>query len=227
MVRDLDFARRLETACEGNPNCPTEQYRGKQKWIYEGLESQFGMRVSPEAVRKWFAGESRPRPSAMKLLARLLEVDEAWLSLGITPDLTPREQRKRNAVADGAVNLVAGMIQMGGGSISFPEDAEIDILAIIAGKSMHLDVVLPFDLGRGQMRLTIHDPIEKKHTIVVIDQGRFRYQLLHLSPEMVKEHGERRGNFWELIVEDHGNGWMVGPHPVRAIASMKDVVTTH
>ena len=106
VIRDKAFAKRLEIACEGHPHCPTDQYRGKQKWLYEGLDSEFGVKVSAEAVRKWFSGESRPRPKVMSFIARLLEVDEAWLSLGITPDLTPREQKQRNAVADGAVNLV-------------------------------------------------------------------------------------------------------------------------
>lgn len=87
IIRDKAFAKRLVLACEGNPNCPTDQSRGKQKWIYDNLLSEFGVRVSAEAVRKWFAGESRPRPKVVSYIARLLEVDEAWLSLGITPEL--------------------------------------------------------------------------------------------------------------------------------------------
>lgn len=35
-----------DKACEGNPNCPTNQSRCKQKWIYDNLLSEFGVRTS-------------------------------------------------------------------------------------------------------------------------------------------------------------------------------------
>lgn len=43
IIRDKAFAKRLVQACEGNPNCPTDQSRGKQKWIYDNLLSEFGV----------------------------------------------------------------------------------------------------------------------------------------------------------------------------------------
>lgn len=136
VIRDEGFARRLETACEANPNCPTEQYRGKQKWVYDNLLEKFDIKVSPEAVRRWFAGEMRPRLKTMSALAQLLEVDLGWLTLGTKPEMTPKERKARNAVADGAVNLVAGIVQMNGGSVAFPTDGNHgpDLYAIIGGK---------------------------------------------------------------------------------------------
>lgn len=224
IVRDKAFAKRLETACEGNPHCPTDLYRGKQKWVYDGLESEFGVKVSSEAVRKWFSGESRPRPKVMSYLARLLEVDEGWLSLGLTPDLTPKEQKQRNAVADGAVNLVAGMIQMGGGHIAFPEDGSAHIFAIVAGKQVSIDVVLPFALGRDQFRLTIADRLDKKHIVAVVQVAAFSYDMLVLTPEIVRDAGERRGDFWELIVEQRGVKWKAGDHQVRQLENVRQLV---
>lgn len=224
VIRDKAFAKRLEVACEGHPHCPTDQYRGKQKWLYEGLESEFGVKVSAEAVRKWFSGESRPRPKIMSFLARLLEVDEAWLSLGITPELTPRERKQRNAIADGAVNLVAGMIQMGGGNIAFPEDDSVDIFAIIAGKQVNIDVVLPFDLGKDQFRLTIADKLDKKMIIAVIPQHEFYFRVLMVTPEIVRDAGDLRGDFWELIIEQRGIKWKAGDHQVIEVEAIRELV---
>lgn len=45
----------------------------------------------------------------MSALAQLLEVDLGWLTLGTKPEMTPKERKARNAVADGAVNLVAAV----------------------------------------------------------------------------------------------------------------------
>ena len=53
VIREKAFAKRLETACEGNPHCPTELYRGKQKWVRDGIVAEFGVTLSTEAVRKW------------------------------------------------------------------------------------------------------------------------------------------------------------------------------
>ena len=50
-----DFARRLKQACDGNPLVP-EYGKGQQVWFADRME------LSQEAVRRWFEGESRPRP---------------------------------------------------------------------------------------------------------------------------------------------------------------------
>ena len=110
IIRDKSFAKRMEIACENHAYAPSGH--GRQTWVRHKMHEKFGITLSPEAVRKWFAGESRPRPKVMTQLAEVLEVDEAWLALGLSPAATPRDQRKQNAMAAGAVNLVAGHIQL-------------------------------------------------------------------------------------------------------------------
>lgn len=224
IIRHKDFARRLEVACEGNPHCPTELYRGKQKWIYDGLEEEFGIKISSEAVRKWFSGESKPRPKVMSYLARLLEVDEGWLALGITPELTPVERKKRNAIADGAVNLVAGMIQMAGGHIAFPGDDSADIFAIIGGKNYAVDAILPFALEQDRFRLTISNKLDGKDFLAVVPQDDFSYRVLHVTPELVRDSGELRGDFWELMIEQRGTKWRAGDHQVRELSNIREIM---
>ncbi len=133
VIRDKAFAKRLETAVQNHPGAPDGH--GRQKWLRERIEARFGVKVSPEATRKWFAGEARPRPQLMSQIAQVCEVDEAWLALAITPQMSEQEKRHHNANAKGAVNLVAGMIQLAGGSIAFPTQGEtIDLYAIIGGQ---------------------------------------------------------------------------------------------
>jgi len=226
VIRDKAFAKRLETACEGNPHCPTDQHRGKQKWIYDKLLEEFGVRVSPEAVRKWFYGESRPRPKIMSYVARLLEVDEAWLSLGIKPDLTPVERKQHNAMAQGAVNLVAGMIQLAGGHIAFPEDGSAQILAIVKGKPLSIDVVRPRSIGQDQFKAFVPSNIEGKHVIAVLEEERFGYQLLDLTPDVIRSAGDLRGDYWEVVIEQRGIKFKVGDHQVRELENIGELLLT-
>ena len=224
IIRDKAFAKRLEIACEGNPHCPTDQYRGKQKWVYDGLESEFGVKVSSEAVRKWFAGESRPRPKIMSFLARLLEVDEGWLSLGIKPDLTPVEKKRRTATADGAVNLFAGIIQMNGGHIAFPDDDSAHIFAIIGGKQLAIDVAMPFSLGNDRYRIVVSDNLDRKRIVVIFEEERFGYQVVVLTPEQVRDAGDHRGDFYEVVIEQRGIKFKAGNHQVREITDIRELL---
>lgn len=224
VIRDKEFAKRLERACELNPNVPTDGQRaGKQKWVYDSLAERFGVRVSPEGVRKWFSGESRPRPKIMTLLAVILEVDEAWLSLGIQPDETPLERQKRNAVADGAVNYVAGLIQLGGYNIAFPEpddEAAPDLFAIIRGKQHSIEVKhVKIANGKGSLRVRGNRTI-----IAVIDTGSpMAMTVARVPADVVEKHGKRRGGYTEMTVEPKGATWAVGGDIIQKLRSFEDL----
>lgn len=229
IIRDKAFARRLNKACEDHPHCPTDQYRGKQKWVYEGLEREFGVKVSAEAVRKWFSGESRPRPKVMAFLARLLDVDEAWLSLGIVPEISPQEKMRRNALANGGVNLLAGLIQLAGGNIAFPEseDEGVDIYAILGGKQFHLDVAIPLPTGRFEYKVVVRDKLERKHFIIVVqdeEQTISGIRLIHLPAEVVAQYGNLRGGYRELMLEERGEWWRIGDARVHVLETINDLL---
>lgn len=229
VIRDKAFAKRLEIACEGNPHCPTDEYRGKQKWVYDNLLEQFGIKVSPEAVRRWFAGEMRPRPKTIAALARLLEVDLGWLTLGTAPDMTPKEQKARNATADGAVNMVAGIIQMQGGHVAFPEagDTSADMFAIIGGKQYTIEVKLARDLGNDMLRFTVSKDVGKNVVIGVVqaEEG-FGVQLIRLTPEIINANPPR-GDFREILIERRGPYFSTGSDRVPEIITIKDLDGTN
>ena len=59
------------------------------------LAQQFNLRyqgapVSKQAAQKWLAGESRPTPEKIAVLASMFNVSEQWLKLGIS-DAEPRQ----------------------------------------------------------------------------------------------------------------------------------------
>lgn len=229
VIRDKPFAKRFETACEANPHCPTDEYRGKQKWVRENLEEQFGIKVSPEAVRRWFSGEMRPRPKTIAALARLLEVDLGWLTLGTAPDMTPKEKQARNAVADGAVNLVAGIIQMNGGHVAFPEGADTgaDIFAIIGGKQFTIEVKLARDLGGDMMRFVVGKDLSNHVVIGVVqlEEG-FGVRLIRLTPKIIAATPPR-GDFREIAIERRGPYFSTGTERVPEIITIKDLDGTN
>ncbi len=215
VVRDPAFAKRLQIACENQALCP-DVGRGQQKWIYEQLLANYKIRVSPEAVRKWFAGETRPRPNIMSFIARILEVDEAWLSLGIKPEVTPDERRVRNATATGAVNLLAGLIQLSGGHVAYPDGSDgPDLHMIMKGKAYDVDVALALDVPRGY-KFTFN--AAKRMMIgVLLGEAMRDFRLLLFSTDMVAAEGRLKGDFWEIVVEQSGDRFFAGERAFRRL----------
>lgn len=224
VIRDKAFAKRLETACENHPHSPSGH--GRQKWVREQLKATCNVTVSPEAVRKWFAGEARPRPAVMKDLARVLEVDEAWLSLGRMPDMTPREQKKHNAVTNGAVNLLAGMIQINGGTIAFPEaeGSFADLYAIIQGKQYSIDVKIARPERDGSLRFSLpantHDLV---HVGVVPTDDPMSFHFVRLPQEIVDKHGRKRGGYVELKVVHSLDSFRVAGSELPLVRKLADI----
>ena len=70
------FATRLARACSSVTGIPP---KGEGRNAHIARE----MNVSHESVRRWLAGESKPRPSSMAALAKLLGVTVAFLDLGL------------------------------------------------------------------------------------------------------------------------------------------------
>lgn len=222
VIRDPRFAKRLADSVENHPIAPSGH--GRQKWVREEFQKRYNVKLSPEAVRRWFAGEVRPRPATMQKLAMLLDVDEAWLSLGITPDEAPVDRRKRNARADGAVNYVAGLIQLGGGHIAFPDEskdeAQPDLFAIIHGRQYRIEVkqAHPQD---GRFTLRLPAMVDDLTLIVVVEtKSPMEFDLIRVPTEVMAAHGTHKGGFIELEVEQKGSTYRIAGEVVRKLTSI-------
>lgn len=224
VVRDKDFARRLEMACEGSPNCPTDEYRGKQKWVRDQLLAKHGIKASAEAVSRWFQGVMRPRPSTIAALAQILEVDEVWLNLGLKPDLTKAEKKVRDAQVAGMVNVVAGIIQMGGGTIAFPEGNEdIDITAIVKGKVHNVSVKLARAMGDNVFKFVVPRDASNLTVIGLIDDGGFSFTMLRFTTELIETHGRRHSDLFEIEVKKSGRHFVIGDDVVPQIKAIENL----
>ena len=144
-----EFAHRLNQACEGNSLVPSLHY-GRLGWFKTELERKYGIEVTNETVRKWFVGETRPKPKAIAALAEMLKQDVAWLSTGVSSVIPQAQAKTRNAMANGATNVVAGLIQMAGFHPAFPtaddtraKEKHIDLYSVIRGTqySFHISPV--------------------------------------------------------------------------------------
>ena len=213
VIRHKDFAKRIEIACENHPHAPSGH--GRQVWLKNALEENFAEKVSTEAVRKWFAGEARPKPKMMSIVARALAVDEAWLALGIIPTATPGEKRKQNALTAGAVNMVAAQIQLAGGNIAFPENPDqYDIHAIIRGKAHNIAVRL--------FNSVSHFPLDIKDVVVVTSTERKTvFGFFKVPVEVIMQNGTVRGNYIELKCEMVSGKLVVGDRAVPEITDFE------
>lgn len=177
-----NFARRLEEACEAHPRCPTEG-RGKQKWLREELHKRFGITVSAEAVSKWFSSRSFPRPHFMDPLAQCLNVTEAWLISGVPPMHRTRGQAvgaepavnapqmmrapilpagttstaaAPGSLFSGAVDLLAAMVQMSGGTVAFPGSRGSGMMLAVLNNKMHaIQIILANEVSKGHYSFAV------------------------------------------------------------------------
>ena len=76
------------------------------------------MSVSQEAVRKWFAGDSQPKAQTMRKLAKLLNVEYVWLSLG-EAEISNDAYRAEAKQQDSGVYAFASYLLHNGFKISF------------------------------------------------------------------------------------------------------------
>lgn len=205
IIRDKDFGLRMEKACDASSYVPPLN-KGRLGWIQAQMQDRFGEKISLESIRKWLAGEVKPTDARLRQLAVILDVDESWLALGIQPDLDPRARRVRNAMADGAVNVLAGVIQMAGGNPAFPEANDvraekqhIDLYAIIKGAQYAIHVALAHVDG-DDLRFTIptsHEEIFVIGVEAIAGPGVIFYEL---ASDLITQNGEHRGGAIELTL---------------------------
>ncbi len=223
-MADLEFARRLARACDECPSVPA-MGRGRLMWLHRQLG------VSNESVRKWMAGESCPRPKSMKELAATLNVDQAWLALGVTPSGSPRERRARNARATGAANMFMGIVQMNGASVAVPEEDDplfdlADFYAII--ESRHR----PFCVVQGEVcevgsDIVLNLPLVKDKLTVVcaFPTSDMSCEFVILPMAAIMDRGRHLGGYIELTVHRSSNGYSVQGQECPAIRDFEFLQT--
>lgn len=206
-IVDKAFARRFEEACNLSDHVPAYNH-GRLRFIQDELAA-LGIKASRETVRKWYAGEARPRPDKMKALARILKVDEAWLSIGTKPAMTPVKTQVANV--EGAVNVVAGIFAMNGASYAWAEDGDegVHFVAIYKAKKYSVYVAAGEELADG-IRFNLPNSYEGKLLVGLIRKGAVNVALFQIPEAMVEAAGVKMGGHVELTAQIVGSVMMAG-----------------
>lgn len=195
VIRDPEFAKHLNSACDSHGQCPP-LHKGRLTWVQTELKRHFKEKISVETVRKWFAGEAKPRPEKVAMLSELLQVDISWLSLGVDKGLAPRELKARSREIDGAVNIVAGLIEMDGGHAAFATEADqkggVDIHAILKGAKYDFHVAL---VDEGVYRV----PAYREGLVVLgVERSGFTIHIVEIPEDLIQRYGNNRGGVVEV-----------------------------
>lgn len=158
-----------------------------------------------ETVRKWTAGDTIPRQKTLLALADVLDADSAWLSLGRTP-VDQRAAKLRNAEADGAVNVLAGFIQMGGGTPAFPGEhrdgeAVVDITAIIRGALYAFHVALARETNNTFYFAVPVSALDTTVVLGIIPKSGFAIDVLELDARRILAEAVRNGDHFEVTMD--------------------------
>lgn len=205
-VIDKEFAARLEQAFDTSPLIPPYNF-GRLAYVQDRLKEQ-GIVTSRETVRKWLAGEARPRHTKLAALAKVLQADEAWLAFGKTPDTADVEPEARARNLDGAVYYVAGLMGLNRASVAFtdPTDKKMShthFHAIVDGRHHSFYIALAKDSNGS--RFVIPTGFEHVTVIGVLQRSDLQFDLFRLTTSAISKFGMRKGGFIELTAIDHGN----------------------
>lgn len=201
MADHRDFALRLKNACDRSQEVP-EFGKGQQTWISERLG------VSQEAVRRYFEGQSRPRPALMTKLAKLLGVDEAWLALGASSDMTEKERRQYTEKAEAAAYMIFGIFMAAGYSCAFADDEPaIDFFAIKSGKQIAVSVTAAYSKSKGNYVARVKDNCIRHLNLCVVSDEPGAFDVLVMDKDGVEEFGEATTDTIQVPIKKEPQGY--------------------
>lgn len=216
------FIQRLEAACDQVPHIIPPYGEGRQ------IEMAKKMGMSQEGIRKWFAGESHPRRDAMKKLATLLEVDEAWLALGVTPEVTSAEKKLAQRNVDGAVLLVMGYMTLAGASCAQPGDTDprrafVDFYAILRGMQFSMHVAYGRETSSGVFILPIPKEFKEARTIGVLPIGKGKFEFMDLPVAAIDQHKSRKGGDYVISMNRIEGRYVTGSYVWNRIKNFEEL----
>ncbi|MES3001348.1 MAG: helix-turn-helix transcriptional regulator [Pseudomonadota bacterium] len=195
---------------------------GRQAFIAKRLK------VTQEAVRKWFSGASRPKPAIMQKLAHLLEADEAWLALGVKPEIDRKEKRSLGTQTEGAVFFLFGLATMAGATAAFaskddPRSAYIDFYFIMNGVQYPVHVCVGREISKNVYEFIVPKEYPEVRCVGVVPMSHTRFHLLHLTPKGIEAHKQKKAGAWALTVSRKGTEYATGADPWPRIESFGEL----
>lgn len=157
-------------------------------------------------------GESRPRPVLMKKLAGFLGIGEAWLALGVKPDLGGHRQWKYSRHAEAAAYLAFGLFMANGFSCVFAEDhPDVDFFATKDGQRTPVSVTISQSKGRAGHVIPVKLTYGQLFNVAVILTGKCSFDVIVMDHDGVTQHGDRPGDYINVTVTK-GIGYSTKKH---------------
>lgn len=221
-MKPREFNQRLRMACDNLPEIVPPYGQGRQVYIARKLK------VTQEAVRKWFTGDARPKLAKMKELAKILDVDEAWLSLGIEPELDRVEKRVHNDKSEGAVYVLFGMMSMGGGHCAFPNGRDgrseyVDFYSIIGGQQVAFHVSMGRETSKDVFAFALPSAYQETMNVGVIHVRGFKLQFIHLKHDIIETHKQRKGSGYQVVLNRIDNDYRSGSDKWPMLQQIGDI----
>lgn len=223
-IRHTDFAERFTKVVDSHPLVPAVNF-GRLQWLANRLEQFGGPKLYPETIRRWFSGQSRPRPAVLTIIAEMLDVDEAWLAVGTGAAVDARQRRLRNLMVDGVVNVVAGLIQMDGSHPAFPSEGKlgpVDIHVIIKGAKYDIHVALGTALDGDRFQFTVPADNGDLMVLGVVPTEGFGFDILELDGDLLTQSGVAKSRQVTLDLDYTDGDYQAAGKTVRKITSFAE-----
>lgn len=192
------FVSRLKQACDESKTIPPP-HKGRQQVIAERIG------VAPEAVSKWFKAVSMPRPDKMERLSELLQVDQSWLTFGISVEMNRQERKAHAREIDGAVHLVMGLIGLAGGHCGTPGPKDqrgsyVDFYVTLRGSVYPIHVCLAREVSKDRFEILLPKEYTDVRSLAVIPLEGGKFHFLDLPLEHIEEHKTRKTGAYAIQI---------------------------
>lgn len=221
---DKDLAKRFESAFDHSDRAPAFNH-GRLEWVSSQLANH-GIVASKETVRKWISGQAHPRRAKMKILAKILNVDPAWLYLGSGSSDTSEERNISTKKATGVVLYVAGLVSLGGSTTAFVEEDDPQVenthfYTIQDGRqrSFYVSLAKP---GNGAFTVELPNNFEMSVLICAIPSETLDVPIFILTARAVAKYGSGRGGHINLKVNFDGNSLICHEESFKRVVNLRD-----
>jgi hypothetical protein len=160
-------------------------------------------------------------------LAEVLEVDLAWLAIGSEGETSQGERKARNAMADAAVNLVAGMIAMDGGHPAFPDPndsraSSVDLYAIIKGAQYSFKILVGQHDGAKSWAFAAPTSYRDVFVLGLVRTGPFQWDVLELDTDTISKRRQSKSGHITIRVDKRGADYILGGQKIRRLEAFTD-----
>lgn len=218
------FARRMKQACDANSDVPAMN-DGRLVWMRQRIENE-GIEVSLQTVMRWYYGAAMPRQKKLIMLSKILGVSPSWLSLG-RDERTKVDTSSRRISTEGAVNALAGLMQIAGVPCAFPEADDpradsVHFYSIIGGRQHPIHVASSgTDAKATQVTFQVPTRHSKLVVMLVVPFDQKSVEVWHIPSETIEHVSQKDSDMRTLTAKISGRQLSLGRSRIAPISDFK------